>query len=140
MFGPHPKKIYVSGPVTVPDIGGDAVKCLLCDIEMTEREYNDHKFHFCKKCGGVWMEEKVFKEMAKIDPMAGRELKCAECGSAMVTRNIEDVEIDVCPFCRTIWLDAGEMEKLTLVDPASGDEKKMSEVLSKDILDVLDDL
>ena len=113
------------------------MNCPVCNRSLTAEKYQYLPYHYCKQCGGMWVDAKLLKNLAvrmTVDmnikprekkyfqprtverpPKDGRIRLCPKCAGPMKQINYaydSNVIIDRCNACEGIWLDNGEMMRL----------------------------
>jgi Zn-finger nucleic acid-binding protein len=106
---------------------------------MVEKAVENVDIDYCKRCGGVWLDEGELEALSGLDPLTGRRLKCSKCNTVMITNIVQGVEIDVCQVCKTVWLDRGELEKLSGIDPRTGRKNILYEYIENELMTQLKD-
>lgn len=103
--------------------------CPRDNIPLIQRRLEDHHFHFCERCHGLWFTAEGLKKVlaAKNRPVIvkpGEEpwVSHSECetpgncpvdGKTPMTLDTrQGVCVDVCHEHKGIWLDSGELEKV----------------------------
>jgi Zn-finger nucleic acid-binding protein len=113
------------------------MNCPVCNQGLMAEKYQYLPYHYCKQCGGMWVDAKLLKNLAvrmavdlnikprekkyfqpqKIErPLKDDRIRlCPQCSAGMKQNNYaydSNVIIDRCDACEGIWLDNGEMMRL----------------------------
>jgi len=124
--------------------------CPRCGVSLQIHSHDGEDYHFCSKCGGLWLDRDVFQQATKESTVCKEEdtrrkyfrgpvtdpvkyIACVRCGKLMNRKNfgrISGVIIDECGS-HGVWLDAGELEKIRTFIANGGLQKAQDKRIEK---------
>lgn len=115
-------------------------KCPVCNIDLTQKDYEGFIVMQCDSCGGHLIPLQRFESIKRMDIKTKNELqhnatesfkantttpvKCPRCHLIMKKESVNipaiEIQTDICKKCSLIWLDGGELAILQLLHQSKG--------------------
>lgn len=129
--------------------------CPRCRVSLKIHTRDGEDYHFCPRCGGLWLDRGTFQQVTKESDVYQKEntqskyfrgpvndpvkyIPCVRCGKLMNRENFARISGVIIDECRShgVWLDVGELEKIRLFIADGGLEKAQDKKIEKTATDL----